>query len=487
MTHRNRTHLHAILVLLAIGAAACERGKETAPVARAEDHEFTVAEAVRLLAPELGIPNRPEVVMALADLWIDYTLLAIAVTGDSSLAHLDLQPLIAQQDEIEMIAALRDSVIQPDTAISEEELRIRFAQDAPGVRVRARHILLTPPEQATAAQRDSVRALAEELLSRLRAGAQFETLATEYSQDPGSAAQGGDLGFFEHGQMLAAFDSAAFALEPSELSDVVATPFGLHIIKVEEKETPGFEDLAEQFRQQLQGERMIRAESLYVAGVEERAQLELVEGAAEMVREVARNPMAGLSGRVLRRALVRYEGGSLTVDELRVFMQTRQPAYRQQVQQASDQQIVDNVLKALAQRELLVAEARRSGIEANQARQDSMAELVRTSFQDSSRELGLLSIAPNAGESRSEAIDRTVEALLQAILRGEQDVLPMGAMAFTLRQQYSEEVVEPSVAQVVRRVEAARGPGAMVPPGQPSSPAQEPPTDSASAPSGGAG
>ena len=75
--------MHAMLVLLAIGATACERGEGTTRVARAEDHELTVAEAARLLAPELGIPNRPEVVMALADLWIDYTLLAIAAAEDN--------------------------------------------------------------------------------------------------------------------------------------------------------------------------------------------------------------------------------------------------------------------------------------------------------------------------------------------------------------------------------------------------------------------
>ena len=476
-----------MMSLLAL-TTACQRGEGGGGlVARAGGHDLTVAAVTTLLAPATGLPDQPEVVVAVADLWIDYTLLAEVASADSTMSNLDLDPLLRQQEEADMIGALRDSVVRPDTAISDEEVQRRFALEAPGSRVRARHILLAPPANSTPAQRDSVRRAAETLLDRLRAGEAFEPLARQYSADSASAVQGGDLGFFERGQMVVAFDSAAFSLEPGQLSNLVATPYGFHILRVDEKETPRFDELGPQLRVQIQEEVVISAESLFVSGVEARAQVQVVDGAANMVREIARNPLAKLGGRASRRALVTYQGDELTVSELRTFMQTRQPSYRQQVEQATDEQVVDNILLALVRRELLVAEAIRTGIQSNTARQDSVKDALRDGFRDAARELGLLSVTESQNETREEAIDRTVTALLRSIIRGERDVIPLGSVSFTLRQQYSVEVFDPGVQQVVRQVQIARGPGAASPPVIPQMPGQGNPDANGTEPPQGSG
>ena len=86
------------------------------------------------------------------------------------------------------------------------------------------------PESVTRT-REEARARADEALRKIRGGAAFEEIVKQYSDEPGSAERSGDLGTFERGQMVKAFADAAFALKVGEVSEIVETPFGFHIIK----------------------------------------------------------------------------------------------------------------------------------------------------------------------------------------------------------------------------------------------------------------
>lgn len=100
--------------------------------------------------------------------------------------------------------------------------------------VRARHILFKVDPQASADDKAAARKQAEEVLAQAKGGADFAELAKQRSQDS-TASNGGDLGKFGRGVMTPTFENAAFALEPGQVSDVVESPFGFHIIKLEEK------------------------------------------------------------------------------------------------------------------------------------------------------------------------------------------------------------------------------------------------------------
>jgi peptidyl-prolyl cis-trans isomerase D len=110
--------------------------------------------------------------------------------------------------------------------------------------VRARHLLLKVAAEASEEQRREVRARADALLAQAREGADFEALAREHSEDV-TKESGGDLGFFGRGTMTEKFEEAAFALEPGAVSEVVETPFGFHIIRLEEKRAAGARPLDE--------------------------------------------------------------------------------------------------------------------------------------------------------------------------------------------------------------------------------------------------
>jgi parvulin-like peptidyl-prolyl isomerase len=86
------------------------------------------------------------------------------------------------------------------------------------------------------------KAKAEDILKRARAGEDFAALAKEFSTDPGSKGEGGELGWFGHGKMVKPFEDAAFSLQPGQISDVVESDFGFHIIQVEERATKNGDD-----------------------------------------------------------------------------------------------------------------------------------------------------------------------------------------------------------------------------------------------------
>jgi len=118
--------------------------------------------------------------------------------------------------------------------VSPEAVQARMNAINPEEQVRASHILIK-----AAQGQDDAEALkkAEAVLARIKAGEDFAKVAKEVSEDPGSAQRGGDLGFFGHGQMAPEFESAAFALQPGQTSELVKSPFGYHIIRALEKTT----------------------------------------------------------------------------------------------------------------------------------------------------------------------------------------------------------------------------------------------------------
>lgn len=132
------------------------------------------------------------------------------------------------------IARIRQERAAP--TVTDEQVREFFEQnreqfDNRPASVSFRQIVIAPSASDTALAR--ARATAEEVLALARDGDDFAQLARRFSTDPGSAQQGGDLGWFRRGDMVQEFEQAAFSLRPGEVSGIVESPFGFHVIKLE--------------------------------------------------------------------------------------------------------------------------------------------------------------------------------------------------------------------------------------------------------------
>lgn len=411
-----------------------------------------------MLAPVETLPADPEVVRALADFWTDYSLLALLVNREGDLEDLDLSAILEPQESQSLVLQLRDSVIDEDIEISDAELEAAFEAERPGEEVRARHILLLYPPDATQAQRDSVGALADDLRQRAVGGADFAALATEWSGDPGSAQRGGDLDYFPRGVMVAPFEEAAFSTPPGQISDIVESQFGLHIIRVEDRRSPSLDEIREELRGSLRQERVMQAESIFVADIEGAADLQTEEGAADIMREIAEGDTAPLTGRAASRTLVRYEGGAFTAADFQDFLSTQPPNLRMQIAAGSDEDL-GGLLDNLVRSELLVAEARRRGLEPDAEETRTVSEGIRAQYRQFAESIGLTDLELAEGETLNQAVDRKIREVLELVIRGETDVFPLQGLSLPLRARYGAAISDEGVERTAARIEALRAEG----------------------------
>ncbi len=261
---RPQTLCVAGMLALACGASAPALAQSTAPAQPAADADSREAEPVvatvngtkiyygDVLRARQSLPAEYQSVPmemifgALLNQLVDQRLVALAARE----AKIDEDPIVQEQ-----LRALEEQVLQQgylrkqiEPELTVEKLQARYDAQYKGQtgaeEVRARHILLETEEKA------------REVLADIRGGADFAEAAKTHSTGP-SGPRGGDLGFFQAGQMVPEFSEAAFAMQAGEVSDPVQTQFGWHIIKVEERRAapaPAFEEVADELRTEVQRE-----------------------------------------------------------------------------------------------------------------------------------------------------------------------------------------------------------------------------------------
>lgn len=430
-------------------------------VARAAGSDLRVREAAEMLAANPQIPADPEVARALAELWVDYELLATATAEDSTLAAVDIDFFIAPARDQTIIGLLRDQVITADTVFTDEQIARRWEQEGPGAEIRASHILLQTPASATQVQRDSVRALAESIRTRATGGESFAQLATTYSEDPGTAQVGGDLGFFGRGRMVQPFEEAAFALQPGEISQVVESPFGYHIIRLEERRQAELGEEREQFRQYLAQQAVQEAELAYLDSISGAANLSVADGGTDIVREIAGRPSRSLSGRQGDRRIASYAGSSYTAADFQRFIRGQGPEVQTAYASATDEQLAAGI-EQLVQSRLLLDEAARQGISLTAEDDQRLRSEARTMISELVAATGFIEAA--RASATPAQLDEHVKLLVQGVVTGQQPYIPLGRLGIALRELYEYEINEASFPQVINELEGIR---ALLPPPAP--------------------
>lgn len=269
-----RRPLGALLVLSALLPAACERGdvaeveEGDRPVAVVEDDTISVGQtAAYMRATRVGRTHEG-VRQAVEDL-IAVELVKVAAREE---------PLTPEQEALRdawqeqlMIYQYRDSVLYQSIAVPDSAVEAYY-RDKVGDEVKARHVLVPVDPAATPEEKRAARAKAAEALARARAGDDFEALAREYSTGT-TAESGGELDWFGRGDMVPAFERAVFALDPGDVSDVVETRFGFHVIKLDDVRDTKFPALAE-VKQRIQQQLVQGKVEELIKGLRAKAKIE---------------------------------------------------------------------------------------------------------------------------------------------------------------------------------------------------------------------
>ncbi len=445
----------AALALAGCGSFGKAMGAHTDTVAQAAGKELKVEEAASLLAANPQVQPTEDLVGELARMWVDYTLLATAAAEDTTLAVLDFDKLVEPAREGAILNRFITTAVPIDTTFTEAELDQKWNSEGPGSQVRARHILLKVPGDAAPAAREAVRRRAEQLQAQAAGGADFAALARQHSEDT-SKDQGGDLGFFGRGQMVPTFEQAAFALQPGQVSKVVESPFGYHVIKVEEKKSqPLPAEQRPQFRQMLVRQTQGQAVQKFVDSLSTAAQVKVQPGAVKSIKEMAALKELPLRGRAASRALVEYRGGEVTTGEIAKFMDGIPPQQREQAAKAPDQQVED-FLKQQATREVVLAEAKKRNIGLSRPASDSIRAEARGAIRQLLQATGLGQQRVPKGSAGNAVIEEQVRGLIQGFISGQRQLPPLGPLGQALRESYGSELNDASFARVVERMKAIR-------------------------------
>ena len=440
----------AVILLAGCDGLRAAMTAHTDVAARAGSQELSTERLANLLGnstvalgPELS-SNEP-VARAVADVWINYQLLAQgAARGDSLKDVKKLDWALWKQIEGTKIQKFAENAsrewARADTTFSEAEYN-------QGELLSAAHILFMFPQGGTPKQMDSVKAEAERIRKTVTL-ANFTEMVKKHSKDPGSLDKGGMYTAFQRGAMAKEFEDAVLALKPGEISGLVQTTYGYHIIR-----RPKYEEVRAEHAMAKGAAATKMAESTYVAKVVLDGKIHLGKNSTELVRKVADDVEAHRNDKTVLTTSI---AGKFTAADLARLIRSfpdRQGTLGQ-IKQMPDT-VVPIMLKELTRTQLIVRLADSAGIGPDSAdfaaiRGGLTSFLVQT-WQQLGVDPQMLDSAKTPAE-RSRLAASRIDAFMDGLMNQTRDFVQVpDPLEMLIRDKYSYSISTPGIQRALEQ------------------------------------
>ena len=373
----------ALAAVAAFTLSACSGLKDalnahTDWVARAGSAELSVTKLANLLGKSRA-PVRKDIAKSIANVWSDYQLLGMAAAHGDSLndpKQIDeaMWPAIANMKAKKWYDVVSKGWGVEDTAAA------RRQWDS-GQILAADHILLLT-QGMNDTQKAAVKKKADSLRTKVTA-ANFADIATKNSQDQQSAKQGGSLGIFPKGSMVPEFEKALVALKPGQISPVIQTQYGYHIIH-----RPTYDQIKSQLLAASKGRTVAVAESTYLAKLEQNGKIEVKKDAPTVVRAVGNDPDAYRRDKTV---LATSTAGKFTTSRLVGWLETLPPQARvlDQIKQSPDSLLVQ-LVRNFVKNELVLKQADSAKVQIDPAEMAQLHASFTNAVRTAWAQLGVL-------------------------------------------------------------------------------------------------
>ena len=411
-------------------AAACgaDAGVDTA--AKVGSQELSVTRLAEVLSTSQA-PLETEVARSVAELWVNYQLAGLAAArGDTITSPAEMDAGLWSAIDNMRVKTLYDEISpawKDGTGVTPQQ---RYEA---GELMSARHILVQVGQDAAPDAVETARKKAEGIRAEATPS-NFVKLAAK-SDEPGAGDRGGDLGVFTKGAMVPDFEAAVLALKPGEISPVVRTSFGFHVIY-----RKPFSEVQGDVEAQAQQRDLVVAESLYLAKLEDNSSVSLEASAAATAKEIAKNP---LGFRKDNKAVASFTGGKLTASRLADWVSAYPPQaqLRPQLMNAPDS-IAERFVRQIVRNELLLKMADSAEIKLDTAEIQNLRMAFRNNLTSAWTTMGIepgsLSDSAKTPAERESLVARRIEAYFDKLVKNEVQFADLAyPVARALQSKYS--------------------------------------------------
>lgn len=397
-----------------------------------------------ILASVRGTQSDLELASYVSNLWIDLTLFSQAVAAgelkvDSALVAQAMWPQITDQ----RITSWRDSMVVRRPPLDSEAVARAYSGDE--VRL-FQHILVTP-KGTTAADTAAARRQAEQVLAKIKAGASFASQAAQLNED-NTRENGGYLPPSPRNSFVPSFENAGWELAPGEISGVVPSEFGFHLIR-----RPPLAEARDRLYEWVVRRESGRADSAYIETLAQAEGLEVRSGAGAAIKTALDDIYASQKS---TKVLVDMKSGPLTVGTFAKWMTALQPTQVAQIKQQPDSNLA-HMARLLANQLMLERQADSAKITLSPAVWSAMQLAVNAGTNQLINEIGLnapeVADSTKSRDARSQAAAEKVDDYFTRLVKGEAQLRPLpGALSGFLRANAKYRLNQ---AGVTRSVELA--------------------------------